>query len=99
MRGAVWALLPLRIAWPVHAGSDDAIELKPRVSWAYFWYAHRMTDTSRLSPSEVEQARKRLLVAMHLQEMEGNPLTPDEVAMFEMFERDAWPHERRRHIF
>jgi hypothetical protein len=32
----------------------------------------------------------------HLQAMEGNPLTADEIAMFEMFEREAWPHERRR---
>jgi hypothetical protein len=55
-----------------------------------------MIDTSRLSPSEVEGTRKRRLVAMRLQEIEGNPLTPDEVAMFEMFEREAWPHERSR---
>ena len=33
---------------------------------------------------------------MVLQAIEGNPLTPEEVAMFEMFERDHWPHERRR---
>jgi hypothetical protein len=33
---------------------------------------------------------------MRLQEIEGNPLSADEVAMFEMFEREAWPHERRR---
>lgn len=33
---------------------------------------------------------------MRLQEIEGNPLTGDEVAMFEMFEREAWPHPRRR---
>ena len=33
---------------------------------------------------------------MRLQEIEGNPLTPDEVRMFEMFEREAWPHEKCR---
>ncbi|MEI9885461.1 MAG: hypothetical protein WDN08_03015 [Rhizomicrobium sp.] len=33
---------------------------------------------------------------MRLQEIEGNPLSPEDVAMFEMFEREAWPHERRR---
>ena len=33
---------------------------------------------------------------MRLQEIEGNPLSADDVAMFEMFEREAWPHERRR---
>ena len=33
---------------------------------------------------------------MRLLEIEGNPLSPDQVAMFEMFEREAWTHERRR---
>ena len=49
-----------------------------------------------LSPSDVAQTRKRRLAAMRLQEIEGNPLSADQVAMFEMFEREAWPHERRR---
>jgi len=31
----------------------------------------------------------------HLQAIEGNPLTVDEIAMFEMFEREGWSHERR----
>jgi hypothetical protein len=30
---------------------------------------------------------------MRLQEIEGNPLTADDVATFE---REAWTHERRR---
>lgn len=55
-----------------------------------------MSETVRLSPSEVEAARKRRLVAMRLQEIAGNPLSADDVAMFEMFEREAWSHERRR---
>lgn len=55
-----------------------------------------MTETSLLSPPAVMRARKRRLVAMRLQEIEGNPLSADQVAMFEMFEREAWPHERRR---
>lgn len=55
-----------------------------------------MSENLRLSPSDVEQARKRRLVAMRLQEIEGNPLSPEDVAMFEMFEREAWPHARRR---
>ncbi len=55
-----------------------------------------MIDPSRLSPSEVAEARKRRLVAMRLQEIEGNPLSAEDVAMFEMFEREAWSHERRR---
>jgi hypothetical protein len=31
----------------------------------------------------------------HLQAIEGNPLTAEEIAMFEMFEREGWSHERR----
>jgi len=53
----------------------------------------------RLTPSEVELARKRRLVAMHLQEIEGNPASAEDIAMFEMFEmfeREAWTHEQRR---
>jgi hypothetical protein len=33
---------------------------------------------------------------MRLQEIEGNPLDAEQIAMFEMFEREAWTHERRR---
>jgi len=33
---------------------------------------------------------------MRLQEIAGNPLSADDVAMLEMFERAAWSHERRR---
>ena len=32
----------------------------------------------------------RLAEAAHLQAIEGNPLSPDELAMFEMFEREGW---------
>ena len=55
-----------------------------------------MKSRSRLTPSEVAVARQRRLEAMRLQEIEGNPLTPDEVRMFKMFEREAWPHEKCR---
>ena len=50
----------------------------------------------RLSPEEVAVARERRLEAMHLEEIEGNPLDAEDVAMFEMFEREGWDHERRR---
>jgi hypothetical protein len=43
-----------------------------------------------------QAARERRLSAQHLQAVEGNPLTADEIAMFEMFEREEWSHERRR---
>ncbi len=40
--------------------------------------------------------RDRLREAGALQAIEHNPLTPTEIAMFEMFEREQWPFERRR---
>jgi hypothetical protein len=46
-----------------------------------------------LSPSE---SQKRLRQAMAMQEIEGNPLTPEEVEMFEMFDREGWSSEQRR---
>jgi hypothetical protein len=56
-----------------------------------------MLDTpKRLSKAEIAAARQRRLEAMALQEIEGNPLDADDIAMFEMFEREGWSHERRR---
>ncbi len=55
-----------------------------------------MLDPARLSPADVAAARQRRLEAMRLQEIEGNPLSAEEIAMFEMFEREAWPHDRCR---
>ena len=44
-------------------------------------------------------ATGRLAEAAHLQAIEGNPLSPDELAMFEMFEREGWaPEDRRAYI-
>lgn len=51
-----------------------------------------MTDL--LSEEDVAAAHKRLLDAQKLQEIEGNPLSADDLAMFEMFERERWPHDR-----
>ncbi len=45
---------------------------------------------------EVVAASDRLAEAAHLQAIEGNPLTAEEIAMFEMFEREGWSPERRR---
>lgn len=42
-----------------------------------------------------ETVTENFLSALHLQALEGNPLSADEIAMFEMFEREGWPHERR----
>ena len=38
--------------------------------------------------------RKRLHEAMRLQEIENNPLDAEQIAMFEMFEREGWSEER-----
>jgi hypothetical protein len=45
---------------------------------------------------DIAELRKRRLEGMRLQEIEGNPLSADDIAMFEMFEREGWSHERRR---
>lgn len=55
-----------------------------------------MPDTRSLTLSEVAEARERRLDAMAMQAIEGNPLSPQQVAMFEMFERERWSHERCR---
>jgi hypothetical protein len=51
---------------------------------------------NRLTPKEIAAAKQRRLEGMRLQEIEGNPLDAEQVAMFEMFEREGWSHERRR---
>jgi len=52
-------------------------------------------EEKRLEPADVEIARTRRLEAMALQEIEGNPLDSDQIAMFEMFERERWSHDMR----
>jgi hypothetical protein len=49
-----------------------------------------MTDASRPTATD------RREIATRLQEIEGNPLDAEDIAMFEMFEREGWSHERRR---
>jgi hypothetical protein len=55
-----------------------------------------MDDTAHRTTANATQASQRRIAAMRLQEIEGNPLSADQVAMFEMFEREAWTHEQRR---
>jgi len=59
------------------------------------WYKPFMAKGAYLSPSGVDSARQRRLEAMQLQAIAGNPLSVEQVAMFELFEREAWPHDRR----
>lgn len=48
-----------------------------------------------LSKSQIADAKQLRLDAMHLQEIENNPLDVSQIAMFEMFEREGWSHEDR----
>ena len=41
-------------------------------------------------------AAVRFRDAMRLQAIAQNPLDAEQIAMFEMFEREGWDHERRR---
>ena len=50
----------------------------------------------KFSKAGVAALRKLRLEAMNLQEIEGNPFDAEDIAMFEMFERDGWTHEQRR---
>ena len=47
----------------------------------------------RMSKAGVAVARQRRLEAMNLQAIEGNPLDAEDIAMFEMFERERWTDE------
>ncbi len=42
------------------------------------------------------ERRRRLRMAIRLQEIEGNPLTAEEIAMFEMFHREGWTGDQCR---
>lgn len=48
----------------------------------------------RLTTEQIAAARARRLEAQHLQLIEGNSLDAEDVAMFEMFEREGWDNER-----
>ena len=56
-----------------------------------------MLKTGEPFPTRESRAAKtRRLQMQHLNAIEENPLTDTEIAMFEMFEREAWSHDRRR---
>jgi hypothetical protein len=54
-----------------------------------------MDSERHKSGPDAAVATERRLVAMHLQSMEGNPLDAEQIAMFEMFEREGWSHDER----
>jgi len=55
------------------------------------WYNLHMSKDLKTSENRAALLRE----ALHLQAMEGNPLSPDQISMFEMFEREGWPEEER----
>jgi hypothetical protein len=56
-----------------------------------------MTDVvEKPSADEVAALRRLRLEAMNLHAIEGNPLDAEDVAMFEMFEREGWSDEQCR---
>jgi Fic family protein len=61
-------------------------------------YDLRMSDLAekKLSKAEIAELRQLRLEAMNLQAIEGNPLDAEDIAMFEMFEREGWTAEQRR---
>lgn len=50
-----------------------------------------MADKSKRDDAEREH---RFREACALQDIESNPLTPEEIAMFDMFRREGWSDER-----
>ena len=57
-----------------------------------------MSDVAekKLAKAATAELRKLRLEAMNLQEIEGNPLDAEDIAMFEMFEREGWSDEQCR---
>ena len=56
-----------------------------------------MTDVAeKPSQAKIAELKKLRLEAMHLQAIEGNPFDADDIAMFEMFEREGWDDDRCR---
>jgi len=45
--------------------------------------------------SDRDDIRQRTREAAHLQMIEGNPLDAEQIAMFEMFDRERWPEEKQ----
>lgn len=53
------------------------------------------SDEQTLSLADVLAAKTRRQEMAHLNAIEGNPLDAEQIALFEMFERERWSHERR----
>lgn len=57
---------------------------------------HAAIDGGFVSASDQspEARAKRRTLGIKLAQVEGNPLTCDEIAMFEMFDREGWTDEQ-----
>lgn len=53
-----------------------------------------MNTRDQLPLAETFAAKERRLDMQHLNAIEGNPLDAEQVAMFEMFDRERWSHEQ-----
>ena len=51
---------------------------------------------TKAGKTDLAAKRQRRLEAMNLQAVEGNPLDAEDIAMFEMFEREGWSDEQCR---
>ena len=51
---------------------------------------------TKAGKTDLAAKRQRRLEAMNLQAVEGNPLDAEDIAMFEMFERERWSDEQCR---
>jgi hypothetical protein len=64
-----------------------------------FWLFQSNSRIIRTMKTDRKKATARdlsLQEAMHLQALESNPLDAEQIAMFEMFDREGWSDERRR---
>lgn len=53
-------------------------------------------DEDLKSQQEKAARDQRFREGLKLHEIENNPLDAEDIAMFEMFEREGWSHEKRR---
>ena len=48
-----------------------------------------------MTQTDTRLRQKRFQEAVRLHEIEGNPLDAEQIALFEMFEREGWSDEQR----
>jgi hypothetical protein len=81
--------------WQVSAAKADFCNLLCYDDWMN--YELKNTEFDRLlTDEELVEVIARGKEATHLQEMVSNPLSPEQIEMFAMFDRERWSHEKRR---